>query len=142
MKALVRQYAGEDFEFEPHFISRYRVWQQRLAFCPEGDVFKAAAEGKLTVVTDTIASFTEKGVRTDSGEEIEADIIVAATGFRLSVMGEIPFVVDGEPVDWHDTINYRGMMFTGVRIWSGCSAISVRAGRCASTCWVILSADC
>ena len=114
LKALVRQYAGEDFEFEPHFIPRYRVWQQRLAFCPEGDVFKAAAEGKLTVVTDTIASFTEKGVRTDSGEEIEADIIVAATGFRLSVMGEIAFAVDGEPVDWHDTINYRGMMFTGV----------------------------
>ncbi len=114
LKELVRQFAGEDFQFEPHFIPRYRVWQQRLAFCPDGDVFKAAAEGKLTVVTDTIDTFTEKGVRTDSGEEIEADIVVAATGFRLSVMGEIPFDVDGEPVDWHETINYRGMMFTGV----------------------------
>jgi cation diffusion facilitator CzcD-associated flavoprotein CzcO len=90
------------------------VWQQRLAFCPEGDVFKAAAAGKLTVVTDTLQTFTEKGVRTSSGEEIEADIIVAATGFRLSVMGDIPFVVDGKAVDWHDTITYRGMMFTGV----------------------------
>ncbi|MEQ8861670.1 MAG: NAD(P)/FAD-dependent oxidoreductase [Pseudomonadales bacterium] len=114
LKALIRQYAGEDFEFEPHFTPKYRPWQQRLAFCPEGDVFQAAAAGKLTVVTDTIDTFTEKGVRTGSGEELEADIIVAATGFHLSVMGEIPFEVDGKPVDWHETVNYRGMMFTGV----------------------------
>jgi monooxygenase len=114
LKALIRQYAGEDFEFEPHFTPKYRVWQQRLAFCPEGDVFQAAAAGKLTVVTDTLETFTEKGVRTASGEEIEADIIVAATGFRLSVMGDIPFTVDDKPVDWHETITYRGMMFTGV----------------------------
>jgi cation diffusion facilitator CzcD-associated flavoprotein CzcO len=114
LKALIRQYAGDDFEFEPHFTPKYRVWQQRLAFCPEGDVFKAAADGKLSVVTDTLDTFTETGVRTDSGEEIEADIIVAATGFRLSVMGDIPFDVDGKSIDWHDTINYRGMMFTDV----------------------------
>ena len=114
LKALIRQYAGADFQFEPHFVPKYRVWQQRLAFCPEGDVFKAAAAGKLSVVTDTLQTFTEKGVRTASGEEIEADIIVAATGFRLSVMGDIPFSVDGKTVNWHDTINYRGMMFTGV----------------------------
>src|SRR5262245_32881545 len=110
LKALIRQYAGEDFEFKPHFIPKYRVWQQRLAFCPEGDIFKAAAAGKLTVATDTLQTFTEKGVRTASGEEIEADIIVAATGFRLSVMGNIPFAVDGRKIDWHDTISYRGMM--------------------------------
>ena len=111
---MIRQYAGDDFEFEPHFTPHYRPWQQRLAFCPDGDVFKAAASGKLTVVTDKLTTFTETGVRTESGEEIEADIIVAATGFHLSVMGEIPFDVDGTPVNWHDTINYRGMMFTGV----------------------------
>jgi cation diffusion facilitator CzcD-associated flavoprotein CzcO len=114
LKALIRFYAGEDFEFEPHFIPKYRPWQQRLAFCPEGDIFKAAAAGKLSVVTDTLETFTENGVRTSSGEEIDADINVAVTGFRLSVMGEIPFEVDGSPVDWHETINYRGMMFTGV----------------------------
>ena len=114
LKALIRSYAGADFQFEPHFVPKYRVWQQRLAFCPEGDVFKAAAAGKLSVVTDQLQTFTEKGVRTASGEEIEADIVVAATGFRLSVMGGIPFFVDGKPVDWHDTVTYRGMMFTGV----------------------------
>ncbi len=121
LKALIRQYAGEDFEFEPHFVPRYRIWQQRLAFCPEGDLFRAAVEGKLTVVTDTIETFTETGVRTSSGEEIEADLIVACTGFRLSVLGGIPFEVDGKAVDWHETVNYRGMMFTGVPnlLWRG-----------------------
>lgn len=114
LKAQIRSYVGDDFEFEPHFTPSYRPWQQRLAFCPEADIFTAAVAGKLTVVTDTLDTFTEKGVRTASGEEIEADIIVAATGFRLSVMGDIPFEVDGRAVDWHETINYRGMMFTGV----------------------------
>lgn len=115
LKELVRAFTGKpDFEFEPHFTPKYRVWQQRLAFCPEGDVFRCAVEGKLTVVTDTIDRFTEKGVMTSSGEEIEVDLIVAATGFQLSVMGDIPFFVDGKPVNWHDTVTYRGMMFTGV----------------------------
>lgn len=115
LKELVRAFTGKpDFAFEPHFTPKYRVWQQRLAFCPEGDVFRAAVEGKVTVVTDTIDRFTEKGVRTHSGEEIEADIIVAATGFRLSVMGDIPFSVDGKAVNWNDSVTYRGMMFTGV----------------------------
>ncbi|WFL76226.1 NAD(P)/FAD-dependent oxidoreductase [Altererythrobacter arenosus] len=115
LKELVRAFTGKpDFEFEPHFTPKYRVWQQRLAFCPDGDVFRAAVAGKLTVVTDTIERFTETGVRTASGEEIEADLIVAATGFQLSVMGGIPFEVDGAAIDWHDTVTYRGMMFTGV----------------------------
>jgi cation diffusion facilitator CzcD-associated flavoprotein CzcO len=115
LKMLIRAFTGvEDFPFEPHFTPKYRVWQQRLAFCPEGDVFRAAVAGKASVVTDTIDTFTEKGVRTASGQEIEADIIVAATGFRLSMMGDVPFEVDGKAVNWHDTITYRGMMFTGV----------------------------
>ncbi|MGB3803893.1 MAG: NAD(P)/FAD-dependent oxidoreductase [Sphingopyxis granuli] len=115
LKELIRLFSGNpDFQFEPHFTPRYRVWQQRLAFCPEGDIFRAATEGKLTVVTDTIDRFTETGVRTSDGTEIEADIIVAATGFNLSVMGGIPFSVDGRTVDWGETVTYRGMMMTGV----------------------------
>lgn len=114
LKALMRAYAGPDFEFEPHFTPKYRPWQQRLAFVPEGDIFRAAAAGKVSVVTDHIERFTPKGVVTRSGQEIEADIIVAATGFRLSVLGDIPFEVDGKPVSWPDTVTYRGMMFTGV----------------------------
>ena len=114
LKTLMRAYAGEDFAFEPHFTPKYRPWQQRLAFCPDGDLFRHAAAGRVRVVTDTIDRFAETGVLTSSGELLEADIVVACTGFRLSVMGDIPFSVDGRPVAWHDTINYRGMMFTGV----------------------------
>lgn len=113
LKALIRAYGGEDFPIEPHFTPRYRPWQQRLAFVPEGDIFRAAAKGKVSVVTDEIERFTEAGVLTKGGQEIGADIIVAATGFRLSVMGDIPFEVDGRAVDWADTVTYRGMMFTG-----------------------------
>ncbi len=115
LKVHIRAYSGDpEFQFEPHFTPKYRPWQQRLAFCPEGDIFKAAVQGKLTVVTDTIDRFTETGVRTAEGEEIAADIIVAATGFNLSVMGGIPFDVDDTPVDWSKTVTYRGMMMTGV----------------------------
>jgi cation diffusion facilitator CzcD-associated flavoprotein CzcO len=114
LKALVRAYAGEDFAFEPHFTPHYRPWQQRLAYCPDGDLFRHAAAGRVKVVTDTIDRFTQNGVLTASGEQLEADIVVACTGFRLSVMGEIPFTVDGQRVEWSDTVNYRGMMFTGV----------------------------
>ncbi|WP_238147229.1 flavin-containing monooxygenase [Rhizorhabdus dicambivorans] len=115
LKERVRTFTGkQDFEFEPHFTPRYRLWQQRLAFCPGGDIFKAAVAGQLTVVTDEIDTFTEEGVRTKSGELIEADIIVAATGFNLLMMGGIRFTVDEQPVDWNSTVTYRGMMFTGV----------------------------
>jgi len=114
LRELAKVYAGEDFAFDPHFKPKYRPWQQRLAFCPDGDLFRAAAGGKATVVTDTIDRFTEKGVLTTSGELLEADIIVACTGFNLSVLGDIPFSVDGKAVNWGDTVTYRGMMFTGV----------------------------
>ncbi|MCW1384237.1 NAD(P)/FAD-dependent oxidoreductase [Novosphingobium sp. KCTC 2891] len=114
LRDLVRAYVGPDFQFEPHFTPKYRPWQQRLAFCPDADLFRLAAEGKVSVVTDTIDRFTDKGVLTNSGELLEADIIVACTGFRLSVLGNIPFEVDGKAVDWADTVTYRGMMFTGV----------------------------
>ncbi|QYJ07835.1 flavin-containing monooxygenase [Qipengyuania flava] len=115
LKELVREFTGKpDFEFEPHFTPKYRVWQQRLAFCPDGDVFRAAVAGQLTMVTDTIDHFTENGVMTSSGEEIEADLIVACTGFNLLVMGGIPFTVDGNEVDWSQTVTYRGAMHTGV----------------------------
>ena len=114
LQEAIKAYTGPDFQFEPHFTPRYRIWQQRLAFVPDGDLFQAVAAGKASVVTDEIETFTPTGVRTKDGTEIEADIVVAATGFNLLMMGGIPFEVDGQPVDWHQTVNYRGMMFTGV----------------------------
>ena len=109
-----RAYLGEEFDIDTHFTPRYRPWQQRVAFIPDGDLFQGIAAGKASVVTDQIESFTPKGLMMQSGEEIEADIIITATGFNLSVLGGIPFQVDGKPVDFSDTVTYRGMMFTGV----------------------------
>ena len=109
----VRAYLSEE-EVQQHFTPRYRPWQQRIAFVPDGDIFKGIESGKASIVTDEIDSFTEKGVLTKSGEWIQADIVITATGFNLCVLGDINFAVDGKPVDFADTVTYRGMMFTGV----------------------------
>ncbi|HEY3800332.1 MAG TPA: NAD(P)/FAD-dependent oxidoreductase [Caulobacteraceae bacterium] len=97
-----------------HFSPRYKPWTQRIAFVPDGDLFKKVNEGKASVVTDEIERFVAGGIRLKSGKTLEADIIVTATGFKLSVLGDIAFEVDGQPVDMADTVGYRGMMFTGV----------------------------
>lgn len=110
----VRAYLGPDFDMETHFTPKYRPWQQRLAFIPDGDLFRGITAGKASVVTDEIDRFTQKGILLKSGAELEADIIVTATGFNLSVLGDIDFAVDGDAVDFADTVTYRGMMFTGV----------------------------
>ena len=90
------------------------TWQLQLAFVPDGDLFRGIACGKVTMVTDEIDRFTEKGVLLKSGEELEADIIVTATVFNLSVLGGIHFAVDEQMIDFADTVTYRGMVFTGV----------------------------
>jgi len=114
LKQIIRQYAGEDFEFAPHFTPSYRPWQQRLAFIPDGDLFVKIREKKVSAVTDEIERFTTDGIALASGYELKADLVVAATGFNLLMMGGIEFVVDGKPVDWSQKVTYRGMMFTGV----------------------------
>lgn len=112
--AEVRARLGDDFDVETHFTPRYRPWQQRIAFIPDGDLFEGIRTGRASVVTDQIETFTEDGILLASGEELRADIVVTATGFDLSVLGDIPFTVDDRPVDFSDTVTYRGMMFTGV----------------------------
>ncbi|MBV1933176.1 MAG: NAD(P)/FAD-dependent oxidoreductase [Parvibaculaceae bacterium] len=110
----VREYLGEDYDIDKHFTPKYRPWRQRIAFVPDGDIFKGIASGAASMVTDEIESFTETGISTKSGEQLEADIIVTATGFNLSVMGGIEFSLDGKPIDFSDTVTYRGMMFSGI----------------------------
>jgi cation diffusion facilitator CzcD-associated flavoprotein CzcO len=112
--AAAREFLGEDFDIDKHFTPRYRPWQQRLAAIPDGDLFLGIRQGLASVVTVEIDTFTEKGVLLKSGQEIEADLIITATGFNLLVLGGISFEVDGEPVNLADTITYRGIMFTGV----------------------------
>jgi cation diffusion facilitator CzcD-associated flavoprotein CzcO len=110
----VRAFLGPDFDVETHFTPKYRPWRQRVAFIPDGDLFQGIASGKASVVTDEIERFTEQGLLLKSGKTLDADIIITATGFHLSVMGDIPFTVDGKPVDFGQTVTFRGMMFTGV----------------------------
>ena len=110
----VRAYLGPDFDIETHFTPRYRPWRQRIAFVPDGDIFKGIKSGKASVVTDEIEKFTPGGILLKSGEELRADIIITATGFNMNVLGDINFVIDGKPLVFSDTITYRGMMFTGV----------------------------
>jgi cation diffusion facilitator CzcD-associated flavoprotein CzcO len=112
--AGVRAFVGPDFDIEKHFTPKYRPWRQRIAFVPDGDLFQGVVSGKASVVTDEIDRFTEKGILLKSGQELEADIIVTATGFNLSVLGDIAFTIDGKPLNFADTVTYRGMMFTGV----------------------------
>lgn len=109
----VRAFLPEDV-VEKHFTPTYRPWRQRLAFIPDADLFVGIQSGKASVVTDEIDTFTEKGILLTSGTELEADIIVTATGFNLNVLGDIAFRIDDRPLDFHDTVTYRGMMFTGI----------------------------
>lgn len=110
----VRKLLGPDYDVETHFTPSYRPWRQRIAFVPDADMFKAIADGKASVATGEIESFVENGIRLKTGQLVEADVVVAATGFNMNIMGDIDFSVDGKPVDFHDTVTYRGTMFTGV----------------------------
>ena len=105
---------GSEEMVEKHFTPKYLPWRQRVAFVPDGDLFKALKSGQASIVTDEIARFTENGIRLKSGQELTADIVVTATGFEISALGDIPFEVDGKKLDFGQTITYRGMMFTDV----------------------------
>jgi len=110
----VQAHLPDDYDIDTHFTPHYRPWRQRIAFVPDADLFKGIASGKASVVTDHIDTFTETGIQLTSGETLEADIIVTATGFNLNVMGDIAFTVDDQPVDFTKTVGYLGTMFTGV----------------------------
>ncbi len=110
----VRSFLGDKVDVDKHFSPNYRPWQQRVAFIPDGDLFQAIAKGQASVVTDDIDTFTPSGIRLKSGTELPVDIIVTATGFNLCALGGIAFEVDGKPLDFGNTVSYRGAMFTGV----------------------------
>jgi cation diffusion facilitator CzcD-associated flavoprotein CzcO len=112
--AGVRAHLGADYDIATHFTPKYRPWRQRIAFIPDGDLLESIHARKASVVTDDIECFTEKGILLKSGQSLEADIIVTATGFNLNVLGDIDFAIDDEPLVFADTVTYRGIMFTGV----------------------------
>ena len=97
-----------------HFKPRYDPWDQRLCFVPDGDLFRALRSGQASIVTDTIETFTPAGIRLASGRELDADVIVTATGLQLLPFGGMDLVVDGEPVDYSQTMAYKALMLSGV----------------------------
>ena len=112
--SMIKIHLGDDYDIDKHFTPDYRPWRQRLAFVPDADLFKSIASGKASVVTDEIERFTSKGLLLKSGEELGADTIVTATGFNLSVLGDIEFSIDNTSLAFNETVTYRGMMFTGM----------------------------
>jgi cation diffusion facilitator CzcD-associated flavoprotein CzcO len=110
----IRAVLGSDYDIETHFTPSYRPWRQRIAFVPDADLFHGLKSGKASVVTDEIDRFNETGILLKSGQQLDADIIITATGFNLNVLGDVAFAIDGKPLDFARTVTYRGMMFTGV----------------------------
>jgi cation diffusion facilitator CzcD-associated flavoprotein CzcO len=110
----LRAVLGADYDIDKHFTPGYRPWRQRIAFVPDADLFQAIKSGKASVVTDQIDRFTAEGILLKSGETLKADIVITATGFNLNVLGDIAFEIDGKPLDFAETVTYRGMMFTGI----------------------------
>lgn len=113
LRKQVQKLLPKDFP-EEHFKPKYGPWDQRLCLVPDGDLFVPIRSGKASVVTDTIETFTERGIRTSSGQELEADIIVTATGLRIQAVGGVKFEVDGKAIKPSDLIVYKGLMLSGI----------------------------
>jgi len=117
-KALVRMgikaEMGKDYSIKPHFTPYYEPWDQRLCLVPDADLFKVLREGRASIVTDQIDTFTEKGIRLKSGAEIQADLVITATGLNMLLIGGTQLAVDGAPVNLPKTLSYRGMMISDV----------------------------
>ena len=111
---MVRNELGANYDVEKHFTPSYNPWDQRLCLVPNGDLFKSIRAGKASVVTDQIERFTETGIVLASGETLDADIIVTATGLQLVTLGEMDFTVDGVPVDFSKTWTYKGLAYSDV----------------------------
>ena len=110
----IKMELGAEYDIAKHFTPNYNPWDQRLCLVPNGDFFKSMREGKASVVTDHIASFTETGIQLASGEHLDADIIVTATGLELVTLGEMDFFVDGNQVDFAKTWTYKGFAYSDV----------------------------
>ncbi|MGB8128618.1 MAG: NAD(P)/FAD-dependent oxidoreductase [Candidatus Angelobacter sp.] len=105
---------GTDFDVDTHFTPRYRPWEQRMCLIPDADMFEALKSGHASVVTDQIETFTERGILLKSGKELEADIIVTATGLAMQAFGGMELTVDKQRVDPGQVLAYKGVMMSGV----------------------------
>ena len=118
MKAMIRKALEKQlpagYDIDTHFKPRYNPWDQRMCLVPDGDLFDAISAGRASVVTDRIETFTEQGLKLASGAELEADLVVSATGLNLVPLGGVSIAVDGRDVELPETLTYKGMMLSGV----------------------------
>ncbi|WP_310963308.1 flavin-containing monooxygenase [Nocardioides terrisoli] len=118
IRSATERQLPEGYDVDTHFKPSYDPWDQRMCMVPNGDLFKAIRAGKAEIATDRIDRFTEKGILLASGEELEADIVVTATGLKLQLFGGVDVSVDGERVEPHERIVYKGCMLDGVpNLW-------------------------
>jgi cation diffusion facilitator CzcD-associated flavoprotein CzcO len=110
----VRQALGPDYDVDTHFTPPYNPWDQRLCAVPDGDMFDAIREGRAEVVTDHIEQFNSSGIALKSGQQLDADIVVLATGLNLKFAGGIQYSIDGKNIDFTEHFIYRGMMFSDI----------------------------
>jgi monooxygenase len=111
---LAQKELGPEYDVEKHLSPRYNPWDQRLCLIPDGDLFSAIRSGSASIVTDEIATFTETGIRLQSGDELEADIIVTATGLKLKLLGGMQVLVDGALTNPARAMAYKGMMYSEI----------------------------
>ena len=114
IRAMAKAQLPEGYAVDTHFKPSYNPWEQRLCAVPNGDLFEAISSGRASVVTDRIARFTERGILLESGTELEADIIVTATGLNLRAFGGMDLTLDGEVVNLGETVAYKSMMLSGI----------------------------
>jgi cation diffusion facilitator CzcD-associated flavoprotein CzcO len=114
LAAATRKQLPEGVDVAPHFTPPYDPWDQRLCLVPDGDLFAALRSGRASVVTDRIATFDETGIALESGEHLDADVVVTATGLQLLPIGGMRLTVDGQDVDLSQTVSYKGFMVSGV----------------------------
>jgi len=110
----VRQEMGPDYDVDTHFTPDYNPWDQRLCAVPDGDLFAAIREGRAEVVTDHIDHFNKEGIELKSGQQLDADIVVLATGLNLKFAGGVQYSVDNRVLDFTEHFIFRGMMFSGL----------------------------
>ncbi len=110
----VRMALGPDYDVKTHFTPRYNPWEQRLCLVPDGDFFQSIKSGRARVVTEQIECFNAQGILLTSGQQIDADLIVTATGLNLQVLGGMQLSVDGVVQDMSKTMNYKGLMYSGI----------------------------
>ena len=114
LRRLLERQLPDDVAFDEHFKPKYEPWDQRLCLVPSGDLFKALRTHKVDMVTDNIERFTPKGIKLQSGKELEADIVVTATGLNLLAFGGAQLAIDGVDVKLSETMAYKGMMLSGI----------------------------